>query len=412
VDRIESLAAVRPHPSPSRALRRWQIKEADVTWSVPIGSVKGTVIRVHFTFLLFLVWIGAANYARGGPSAAFQGVVFAVLLFLCVLLHEFGHVFAARRYGIQTPDITLLPIGGVARLERVPEEPSQELLVALAGPAVNLVIAAILFVILGGFLPADSMAVADPRVGLAARLVSTNLFLALFNLIPAFPMDGGRALRALLAYRMGYARATRIAARVGQGLAVLFGLFGLFTGNAILLFIALFVYLGASAEGHDAQLRQVARGMLAADAMVTRFESLSPVSRVEDAVQCLIRTTQHEFPVVDGGGRLRGVLTRDDMIRVLRERGPDAPVLEAMRADIPLVRDRQSLEDALRALHGSGAPAVGVTDAAGRLLGLVTPENVGEMMMVEAARPAGRRPPPSPPRSPWDVAGPGTPTPG
>lgn len=371
-----------------------------MTWSLPIGTVKGTVIRVHLTFLLFLVWIGVTSHARGGTAAAVEGVVFTVLLFLCVLLHEFGHVFAARRYGIQTPDITLLPIGGVARLERVPEEPSQELFVALAGPAVNLVIAAVLFVLVGGVLPADSMDVQDPRAGLAARLLSTNLFLALFNLLPAFPMDGGRALRALLAYRLGYARATRIASTVGQGLAVLLGLLGLFSGNAILLFIAFFVYLGASSEGHAVQMRQATRGMLAADAMITQFESLSPASRVEHAVQCLIRTTQHEFPVVDGGGRLRGVLTRDGMIRALRERGPDAPVLEVMQAEIPLVRDRQSLEDALRALQESGAPAVGVTDANGHLLGLVTPENVGELMMVQAARPN------PPPPSPWQAVKP------
>jgi Zn-dependent protease/CBS domain-containing protein len=369
-------------------------------WSIPIGTVKGTEIRVHFTFLLFLAWIGTANYAHGGSAAAIGGVLFTILLFLCVLLHEFGHVFAARRYGIQTPDITLLPIGGVARLERVPEQPSQELIVALAGPAVNLVIAAVLFLALGGLLPNGSMEVADPRVDLTARLVSTNLFLALFNLIPAFPMDGGRALRALLAYRMGYARATRIAARVGQGLAVLLGLLGLLSGNAILLFIAFFVYLGASSEGHDIQIRQVARGMLAADAMITRFESLSPVSTIEDAAQCLIRTTQHEFPVVDDGGRLRGVLTRDGMIRALRDRGPGAPVLEVMRTDIPLVRDRQSLETAMRALRGTGAgaaPAVGVVGADGRLAGLITPENIGEMMMIEAARPASQ----ALPRSPW-----------
>ena len=186
-----------------------------MAWSLPIGTVRGTVIRVHLTFLLFLVWIGVTNHARGGQAAAVEGVVFTLLLFVCVLLHEFGHVFAARRYGIQTPDITLLPIGGVAWLERMPEEPSQELVVALAGLAVNLVIAAVLFVALGGALPADGMDVQDPRAGLGARLLTTNLFLALFNLLPAFPMDGGRALRALLAYRLGHARATRIASSVG-----------------------------------------------------------------------------------------------------------------------------------------------------------------------------------------------------
>ncbi len=294
-----------------------------MSWSIPIGTVKGTVIRLHLTFLLFLLWIGIAHHAEGGWNAALQGVVFMALLFLCVLLHELGHVFAARRYGIRTPDITLLPIGGVARLERIPEEPGQELVVALAGPAVNLVIAAALWLALGGFVPAESVEVQRPGVDLLARVAMVNVFLAVFNLIPAFPMDGGRVLRALLGYRMGYARATQVAASIGQALAFGFGILGLF-GNPMLIFIALFVWLGAGAEAHAAQMREVSRGVIVADAMVTRFESLSPASTVGDAAECLIRTTQHEFPVVDGGGRLRGVLTRDAMIQALRAHGPDA----------------------------------------------------------------------------------------
>ena len=358
-------------------------------WSIPIGTIKGTVIRVHLTFLLFLLWIGAAHYAQGGWDAGGQGVVFIVLLFLCVLLHEFGHVLAARRYGIQTPDITLLPIGGVARLERIPEQPGQELLVALAGPAVNLVIAGLLYLAFGGFVPAEGLEVANPGVGLMARLAMVNLFLAVFNLIPAFPMDGGRVLRALLAYRLGYARGTQIAASVGQAVAFGLGLLGLFW-NPLLIFIALFVYLGASSEAHAVQMREVSRGMLVGDAMITQFESLSPNSRVGDAVDCLIRTTQHEFPVTDGAGRLRGILTRDDMIRALGESGPDTPVLQAMRPDIPVVDRRRSLEEALRLLQEKRLPAVGVTDAGGRMVGLVTPENIGEMMMIHAVRPDSR----------------------
>lgn len=375
-----------------------------MTWSIPIGTVYGTVIRVHVTFLLFLLWIGVMHYLQGGTTAAVQGVAFMSLLFLCVLLHEFGHVFAARRYGVQTPDITLLPIGGVARLERIPEQPSQEFVVALAGPAVNFVIAGVLWIVLGAFPAPEGLDPQNANAGLLTRLVSANVFLALFNLIPAFPMDGGRLLRALLAYRLGYARATGIAATVGQGVAFLLGLAGLF-GNPILLFIALFVYLGASSEANDVQMRQASRGMLAADAMVTRFESLSPLSRVEDAVQCLIRTSQREFPVVDGAGRLRGVLTREGMIGALRDRGPDAPVVEVMRTDIPMIETRQNLDQALRLLQESQAPAIGVTDGTGRLVGLVTPENVGELMMVLAARPE-RRPgapwrPEQPRSSPW-----------
>lgn len=376
-----------------------------MSWSIPIGAVKGTVIRIHVTFLLFLVWIGFSHYAQGGTGAAVQGVAFISLLFLCVLLHEFGHVFAARRYGVFTPDITLLPIGGVARLESIPEQPSQELAVALAGPAVNLVIAAALWLVLDGIPAQEGFQPQDANAGLLSRLATANLFLVVFNLVPAFPMDGGRVLRALLAYRMGYVRATNIAATVGQGVAFLFGLAGLF-GNPMLLFIALFVYLGASSEAQAVQQRQTTRGMGAADAMVTQFESLSPLSRVEDAVQCLLRTSQRDFPVVDGAGRLRGVLTRENMIQALRERGPDAPVLEAMRPDIPTIAAGASLEAALQLLQTSGAPAVGVTEAGGRLVGLVTPENVGELMMVLAARPErpanAPRPPPAGGRaSPW-----------
>ncbi|WP_018262641.1 site-2 protease family protein [Methylobacterium sp. WSM2598] len=357
-------------------------------WSLPLGTVMGTVIRVHVTFLLFLLWIGAAGFAKGGQGAALQSVLYIVLLFLCVLLHEFGHVLAARRYGVQTPDITLLPIGGVARLERIPEDPRQELVIALAGPAVNVVIAGLLFLVLGAVAPRAE--VENPGISLFERLLWVNLFLVGFNLIPAFPMDGGRVLRAILAARLGYARGTQIASGVGQAVAFALGLLGLVGGNPLLLFIALFVYLGAASEAHAVQMRQVSRGLLAGDAMITRYESLGPSSRVEDAVQELIATTQHEFPVVDGAGRLRGVLTRDDMIRALRDRGPDAPVLEVMRSDIPSVRDRQPLEDALRLMQESGVPAVGVTDALGRLVGLITPENVGEMMMVLTARPEGR----------------------
>jgi len=367
-----------------------------MSWSFPIGTVKGTVIRIHLTFVLFLIWIGASHYAQGGQRAAVEGVLFISLLFACVLLHEFGHVFAARRYGVQTPDITLLPIGGVARLERIPEKPAEELVVALAGPAVNVAIAALLFLVLGG-LPSmdDGTQVQNPGIGMLERLAWVNITLVVFNLIPAFPMDGGRVLRALLAARLGYARGTRIAAGVGQAVAFALGLAGLF-GNPLLIFIALFVYMGAAAEASAAQMRDAGRGMIASDAAETRFEGLSPTATVEDAVERLLRTSQHDFPVVDGAGRLRGVVTRDDMIRALRERGPDAPVLEVMRRDVPVLHHRQPLDEAMRTMREGGHPAVGIVDTEGKLVGLVTPENVGELMMVQAARPPRR-----PPVNPW-----------
>ena len=366
-----------------------------MNWSIPLGRVLGTEIRLHLTFFLLLAWIWFIHYSAGGTTAAWDGVLFIALLFGCVLLHEFGHVLAARRYGIATPDITLLPIGGVARLERIPEKPSEELVVALAGPAVNVVIALLLLVLRGG-VPDPGIA-ADPQSPAHAmldRLFWVNVTLVVFNLIPAFPMDGGRVLRALLGYRLGHRRATEIAATVGQIVALGLGFLGLIGGGPLLVFVALFVWLGAAAESQDVALRSVARGLTAADAMITRFEALPVAARVEDAADLLIRTAQTEFPVVDGGGRLRGILTRSHLIRALRERGPAAPVLEAMQADVPLVPARMPLHRALEAMRESGGP-IGVADASGRLVGLLTQENLGEMMLVEAAR--ARKAP----RNPW-----------
>ena len=358
-------------------------------WSFPIGSVGGTSIRIHVTFFLLLAWVAGSAWIAGGAPAALDSVLFILLLFTCVVLHELGHVIAARRYGVQTPDITLLPIGGVARLERIPEKPSQEFVIAIAGPLVNVVIAAILLVSLGGILPPGSLELDNPGVNLLARLAGANIFLVVFNLIPAFPMDGGRILRAALAQWLGYTQGTRIAATVGQVLAFGLGFLGLF-GNPLLLFIALFVYLGATAEAHAAQMRDVSRGLLARDAMVSRFETLSPTSRIEDAVTELLSTSQHEFPVVDGAGKMRGLVTRDDIIRILREKGPETAVLEVMRTDIPSVRDTVSLKTAMAEIQQAGRPAVGVVDAAGRLVGLITAENLGELMMIMSSDRSGR----------------------
>lgn len=369
-------------------------------WSLTVGYVAGTAVRIHFTFLLFLGWIWVTYYQRGGAGAAWEGVAFVSLLFLCVLLHEFGHVFAARRYGIKTPDVTLWPFGGIASLERIPEKPSEELVVAIAGPLVNVVIAGVLLLYLGATVDVQNlMKIEDPAVSMVAKLAGANVFLVLFNMIPAFPMDGGRVLRALLAIKFGFARATEYAAGIGQAFAIAFGILGIFTGNFMLVIIAVFVFLAASGEAGHAQLQSVARGSIVADAMITKFQSLGTQATVSDAVEALIHTTQKEFPVVDGAGQLRGVLTRDAMIRALRDKGPDAPVLEVMEADIPTVPSRAKLDTALKCLTGpQSKPVVGVTDASGRLVGLLTAENLGEMILVQAARrdkafgPWGRRP--------------------
>jgi stage IV sporulation protein FB len=362
-----------------------------MTWSLNIGSVAGTAVRVHVTFLLFLAWIFGVDYFSGGAQVAWSGLLFIVLLFLCVLLHEFGHIFTARAFGVRTPDVILLPIGGVARLERIPERPSQEFLIAIAGPAVNIVIALILILLDSAHPSAERLAaVESPNVSMIDRLASVNLFLALFNLIPAFPMDGGRVLRALLATPLGYVRATEIAAMIGQGVAFVLGFLGLF-GNPLLIFIAIFVYLAASSEAHLVATRAMSRGVPVTSAMMTQFSTLTLDEPVDAAVQTVLRTRQGEFPVVDSIGRPLGVLGRNDLIRALEERGPGASVADAMTTNIPTVNKSRCLEDAFRLLQEKSVPAVGVVDEAGRLVGLVTSETIGEMLMLHRALPAGVR---------------------
>jgi stage IV sporulation protein FB len=354
-----------------------------MSWSFPIATVRGTVIRIHVTFFLLLAWIGAMHARQGGIGDALAGMAFIAVVFACVVLHELGHAAAARRYGIATPDITLLPIGGLARLERIPEEPWREIAVALAGPAVNVAICLLLALVLGGVpAPAEGLSVEDPRAGFLARLFWVNAFLVLFNLIPAFPMDGGRVLRAALALGMPHARATRVAARVGQGVAILLGFAGLF-GAPLLIFIALFVYLGAAGEAAEEDLRSATSGLAAEDAMETRFEALPPEAEIAAAAEALLRTPQQDFPVVDGQGRLMGLLTRDAIIHALRAGGTTTPVAEAMQAAIPRVARRSPLSEALAALgRAGGAPAVAVEDAGGRLVGVITPANVADLMAV------------------------------
>jgi stage IV sporulation protein FB len=358
-------------------------------WSVNIGSIAGTAIRIHFTFLLFLAWIFIASWLAGGPAAAWNGLAFMLLVFACVLAHEFGHIFTARAFGVPTPDVTLLPIGGVARIERIPEKPSEELLVAIAGPLVNVAIAVVLVVAFGAGLSERHLAALEsPQVSMVDRLAAVNLFLALFNMIPAFPMDGGRVLRALLAIRLGHVRATEIAATIGQLAAFALGFLGLFW-NPMLIFIAIFVYLAAASEAQLAAIRAMSRDVPVSAAMMTELATLTPDEHIDTAVETLLRTSQSEFPVIDDGHRPVGLLGRGDMIRALRQLGPDARVSEAMTADIPTIDHRRCLEEAFRLLQEKSVPAVGVVDALGRLVGLITSETIGEMLMVREALPKG-----------------------
>jgi len=354
-------------------------------WSFHLARIAGIDVKIHATFFLLLAWIGWIHHRAGGLTAAIDGIIYVCLIFLCVLLHEFGHALAARRYGIKTPDITLLPIGGVARLERMPDKPSEEMVVAVAGPIVNIVIAAALWLLMGltSHLPDPDLMQAT-GISLPARLFVVNVWLVIFNAIPAFPMDGGRVLRALLAMRMDYGRATSIAASVGQGIAAVFFMLGLF-GNPMLLLIGVFVYFGAANEAAFAQIKSVTTGLRVSAAMVTQFQSLPLGATLNEAVEALLRTSQHEFPIVDDLGKVRGILTRNDLIAALRKSGPGTPVAEVMRVDIPSVHHSMLFDRAFATMQECNCPALPVLDSNGRLVGLFTPENVGEMIMVQSA---------------------------
>jgi Zn-dependent protease/CBS domain-containing protein len=353
-------------------------------WQWKLGTFAGIDVFIHATFLLLIGWVGYTHWLEHGTIAkVVEGILFILALFLSVVLHEYGHALTARRYGIKTRDITLYPIGGVARLERMPDKPIEELWVALMGPAVNVVIAAVLFVIL--YLSGSLAQMSDLTVASGSfltRLMLVNVSLVVFNLLPAFPMDGGRVLRALLAMRMDYVRATQIAATIGQGMAFLFGLAGLF-GNPFLLFIAFFVWIGASQEASMVQMRNTISGIPVTHAMQTRFDTLSPSDRLDRVVSLILAGSQQDFPVVENG-QFVGVLTRDDFIKALSEHGQNTPVADVIRRNVPTVDSHEMVEKALMRLQESGAKTLPVMHA-GRFVGLVTSENITEFLMIRSA---------------------------
>ncbi len=353
-------------------------------WSVKLGRLFGIDVYMHLTFLLLLAWVGASYYLPNRDLAeAAAGILFIVVLFAIVVLHELGHALTARRFGIRTRDITLLPIGGVARLERMPEDPRQELLVAVAGPAVNVLLAGVIALFMLAVAGPNPLGEVRPVGGsFLGSLLWINVGLALFNMIPAFPMDGGRVLRALLAMRMDYVKATRVAASVGQALAFGFGFFGLFT-NPLLVLIALFVWLGAAGEASMVEMKSSLAGIPVSRGMITDFRTLDSGDRLRQAVDHVLAGFQHDFPVLDDGV-LVGVLTRDDLVKAIAHEGLDAPVSEVMRRDFKTADPSEMLEPALIRLQSCNCHALPVVRG-GRLLGVLTLDNVGELLMVEAA---------------------------
>ena len=371
--------------------------------NIKLFSVRGIAIRMHITFPLILVWaaIQFGFLSPGGFSlsgAAF-GVVVTLLLFACVVIHELTHSLTAIRMGFPVREIVLLPLGGVAQIERLPERPSQEFLMAVAGPLSNVIIAAVL-VVIAVLLPIDlgrglqNVLVNPTRLGFQDTLpylIFTNLMLAVFNMLPAFPMDGGRVLRALLAAVMPHARATALAVSIGQGLAWLLGLAGLLTGNFIWIFVAIFIYAGAAQEGRMIQVKNVLQGLRVRDAFSRRALALSPDDPVSRAADLTFESFQADFPVcslgeICDGSAIMGLLTHTDLIRALKQRRPETPVREVMRTDLPSV----GLDDGLFEVHQHMAKArldaLPVMDGE-QFLGLLTRQDVNEVYQLLSVSP-------------------------
>ncbi len=360
-----------------------------------VATVAGIPIRLHFTFLLFLVYVALG----GRTGGAGLSVTLVLALFLCVVLHELGHSLVALRYSIPVANITLYPIGGVAQIEKRPTA-GQELWIALAGPAVNVVIAALLWGVLsaqGALLPANVVSIGGGGWrGFVEVVMWINVSLVLFNMIPAFPMDGGRVFRAILALNMPPPQATTIAAGLGQLIAVGAGLFAVLHGPLWYLFIAFFVYIGAGQEASAYRQAALIEGVSVREAMMTDVRTLTVGNTLKEAVDVLLDTSHHDFPVVHGD-QVQGVLTRNGLLRGLAESGPSAYVAGAMSREYASAGPDDDLSALLPALQSQPGPLL-ILDPGqnGRLLGIVTSENIQEFFAVRQIAAARADQPPRP----------------
>jgi stage IV sporulation protein FB len=362
--------------------------------SLTLLRVRGINIRLHITFPLILIWaaIQFGVLSDGGWAGALFGVIVVSLLFLIVTLHEIGHSFAALEYGVPVKEIVLLPIGGVAQLERIPENPIQEFVIAIAGPAVNFVLA----ILMGGVALVFDIDVLRPLLNLArgpeltfgsifAYIFVYNIFLGVFNLLPAFPMDGGRVLRALLATRLDYVRATSIAVNIGRAMAWLMGLYGFLNGGFFMILVAFFVYMGAGQEEEMVKARAILRGLTVGQAYSHEVQTLRPDEPIQAAIDLTLSSLQSSFPVCDGDG-LVGLLTYPGLIKALHENGPTYPVGEAMQREVPAAQLGDELFDVQQRFRERNVDALPVVEN-GRFVGLITARDVGEIYRLLAISP-------------------------
>jgi Zn-dependent protease/predicted transcriptional regulator len=357
-------------------------------WSLNLGKFAGIRVFIHWTFLILIGYIVFINVRQGlAPAEIIWSVVFVLALFFCVTLHEYGHALTARRYHIQTKDIILLPIGGLARLEKMPDDPGEELAIAIAGPLVNVAIAIILYgiILLTGIQP--NLEDATGIVGIAPEnflhmLLVINLVLAVFNMIPAFPMDGGRVLRALISYKQPRHVATRIAASIGQVLSIGFVIIGFFY-NPFLILIGIFIYLGAQAEADYTQAKSFLRGYKVRDVVMHQYNKLEASEPLSRAIDLLLNGQGKDFLVVQDG-EVAGTLNRNEIIKALTEAGKDASVGSVMNTDINYIDAKTPLEELYGQSKANNASLMPVVEN-GQLVGVLDSENILEFIMVKEA---------------------------
>jgi Zn-dependent protease/predicted transcriptional regulator len=359
--------------------------------SLSLGKIFGIRVQIHWTFLLIIAWAVYVGWRQGGNTASVLWTIALVLaIFACVVLHELGHSLTARQYGIVTRKITLLPIGGVASLERMPEEPKQELLVAVMGPAVNVVIAGILYFFIRSQLnifqqpeEAQKFFQTVTPENFLMYLFTTNIILVVFNAIPAFPMDGGRVLRALLSFRMDRVRATQIASNLGQVIAIFFFFIG-FVYNPILIFIGLFVFFGASSEYMMIQQMSVLKGHKVREAMMSDYTVLNPGDTIDRVGKVLLSGTQRHFVVAREEAGVVGVLYNEDIAEAFQRQRNDLTVADIMDKDFKTMNPDEDLSEIYRTVQGRRHNFFPVMDR-GELIGTIDMENINEFMMIRAA---------------------------
>ena len=354
--------------------------------SLRIAKIFGIPVQIHWSFALLLIWIFFTSRSQGLglQETAYLGL-FVLALFVCVILHEFGHALTARRYGVGTRDITILPIGGIARLDRMPENPFQEFMVAIAGPLVNVAIALVLsgvYVISAGANGADlqnlmySVFVRDlPEVDslfefFLVGMIALNTVLAVFNMLPAFPMDGGRVLRALLSIRLGRPMATRIAAYLGQFLAVALAIYGLYNGSLITILIGAFVFFAAAAEYRSVRTETFLARYKVSDIVRTQFTRFFTFDSITMAAQALQHGFERDFLIFDAGNQAAGVVSEQELLGAIRENQLDQPLENIMSAGVSRITPQQTLKDVLHTFQAQGDTILAVVDN-GEIVGVV-----------------------------------------